>query len=58
MFICNCKAVTDQDIKEAICEGAYTAKCLQDKLGVSTQCGMCSTDVQSLLDESLKPEAK
>jgi bacterioferritin-associated ferredoxin len=51
MIVCVCKAVSDRQIKQAVCEGAKTFEDLQIELGVCVQCGTCEGCVKNLLDE-------
>ena len=41
MYICVCNAITEDDIKQAVDDGASSFGCLQQSLGVSTCCGQC-----------------
>ena len=53
MYICLCRAVTDDEIKKAIKSGSKCIKSLQCELGVSTQCGACLDEVYDILHEAL-----
>ena len=53
MYICLCKAVTDSQIRQAICEGAYSIRELRQRLGVASQCGRCGQCVKSVLQQTL-----
>lgn len=50
MYICLCNAVTDQQIRRAISEGATSLQALNEKLGVAGQCGGCAEHALALLD--------
>lgn len=54
MYVCLCKAVTDCQIREAICEGACSMRELRQCLGVASQCGRCARHAREVLEESLK----
>lgn len=54
MYVCICKAITDSQIKKAICNGACTLRDLREGLGVCAQCGKCGQSTKSILKESLK----
>ncbi|MFM1850155.1 MAG: hypothetical protein RL446_994 [Pseudomonadota bacterium] len=41
MFICVCRAVTEQQIHEAVGRGACTLKDLRNELGIAQECGSC-----------------
>lgn len=53
MYVCLCKAVTDQDIRDAVDEGAHTISQLADSCGAGTGCGRCQPMAQELIDEHL-----
>lgn len=38
MYVCVCNAVTENDIRQAVDNGANCLRHLETKLGVSTQC--------------------
>jgi bacterioferritin-associated ferredoxin len=42
LYVCVCNAVTDSQIRDAICEGACSMRELRQKLGVASECGRCS----------------
>ncbi|PKM11201.1 MAG: (2Fe-2S)-binding protein [Gammaproteobacteria bacterium HGW-Gammaproteobacteria-3] len=52
MYICVCKAITDQQIKSAIEKGHCSRKQLTQCLGVGSVCGKCSPYVKNLIDEN------
>ena len=49
VYVCLCKAVTDQQIQQAVEDGACTMRDLARELGVATQCGKCGCDARELL---------
>ncbi|HEX8978437.1 MAG TPA: (2Fe-2S)-binding protein [Parasulfuritortus sp.] len=51
MYICICRAVTEQEIRDAIELGANTLTALRNQLGVSTQCGKCDPEVRRILKD-------
>lgn len=53
MYICLCKAVTDQDIEAAVIAGARTMREVQQSLAVSTGCGTCASAAQIVIDQAL-----
>ncbi|BAU49680.1 (2Fe-2S)-binding protein [Sulfurifustis variabilis] len=57
MYVCVCNAVTDGQIREAVCKGACTLKQLCASLGVASRCGRCASHVREVLHEALKVEA-
>ena len=42
MIVCVCRRVSDQQIRQAVADGAHSLECLQFDLGVATQCGRCA----------------
>jgi bacterioferritin-associated ferredoxin len=57
MFVCLCKAVTDQDIRSAVESGVSSFEELQNHTDVSTSCGRCVFEAQSIFDEKIAIEA-
>lgn len=57
MYICICKGVTDNAIREAVCQGANRMRDLKANLGVTTQCGMCACQAKEVLDEAREQKA-
>jgi NifU-like protein len=49
--ICECKVVTDQDIEEAVKNGARSYEAIQDATGAGTVCGKCKEKTLELLEE-------
>jgi bacterioferritin-associated ferredoxin len=50
MYVCVCKAVTDNQIRKAIDNGVVTRRQLYNCLGVGGECGKCNKHVKELLD--------
>ena len=48
--VCECLGVTAGMIKDAIDNGATTLEEVQDATGAATACGVCTDDVQRLVD--------
>jgi bacterioferritin-associated ferredoxin len=57
MYVCICNAVTDGQIREAVCEGACSLKQLCLSLGVAARCGRCAAHAREVLHDALKAEA-
>lgn len=53
MYVCICKGITDNQIKEAVYSGTTSVKALRRQLGVSSQCGRCAELTQELIDETM-----
>ncbi|APV51080.1 hypothetical protein BWI17_16140 [Betaproteobacteria bacterium GR16-43] len=49
MYICNCNAVTESEIRGAVELGCATLHDLRRDLGVATCCGKCAPDARKLL---------
>jgi bacterioferritin-associated ferredoxin len=54
MYVCVCHAVTDGQIREAVCEGIGTLRELRAALGVASRCGRCAECARDILSEALK----
>jgi bacterioferritin-associated ferredoxin len=55
MIICLCNGVTDRDILCAIDRGLDTVDALSDELNVTTICGSCQHEIESLIQKFVKP---
>lgn len=53
MFVCVCHAITDQEIDQAVENGAVTLNQLKDELDVGTSCGTCADYIEQRLQERL-----
>lgn len=49
-IVCECLSVTAGMIKDAVDHGASTLEEVQEETGASTACGMCTEEVQRLVD--------
>lgn len=58
MYVCLCKGITDQDIKEAVYNGLDTIKDLKNKFAVGSQCGGCISVVKQVLNKELADNAR
>ncbi|MGH8528298.1 MAG: (2Fe-2S)-binding protein [Nevskiales bacterium] len=58
MYICLCKAVTENKIRRAVADGACTLRELQYAHGVGTGCGKCVPAAKTCLDEALRAQAR
>lgn len=50
-IVCACMGVTNGMVKEAVEAGAVTLEEAQEATGAGTVCGVCSDDIQHLIDE-------
>ena len=56
MYVCICNAVTDQQIRQAIAEGAESVDQLREKLAVTGNCGHCIESVMECLQAPVLPQ--
>jgi bacterioferritin-associated ferredoxin len=54
VYVCVCHGVTEQQIRDAICDGASSVCELSAKLGVASACGCCRPFANQVLDETLQ----
>ena len=52
MYVCVCNAVTERQIRQAICEGAQTPRQLRQKLDAESMCGSCDDCLEDYLAEA------
>lgn len=57
MYLCMCKGVTDQQIRQAVAQGARTMGEISARFGVGIECGKCLHDVQQFLEGCLAETA-
>ena len=53
-LVCQCMNVTDEEIEQAVLEGARTFCELQERTKLGTVCGQCREDAESLLQDYIK----
>ena len=53
MYVCVCNAVTDSDIRNAVDNGVYTMRQLQQKTGCASTCGCCKELAVETLQQAL-----
>lgn len=54
MYICLCKAVTDNQIREAVAKGATRFGQVRQELGLASQCGKCGILAREVFDQSMQ----
>lgn len=54
MYVCLCKAVTDNQIREAVAGGATQFGQVRKELGLASQCGKCGILARDVFNESLE----
>ncbi|HEU0277568.1 MAG TPA: (2Fe-2S)-binding protein [Rhodanobacteraceae bacterium] len=58
MYVCVCKAVSDQDIRRAVAHGAQTFEAVQAATHCTTCCGCCEDEARQLVDAALASETR
>lgn len=57
MYVCVCEAVSDQDIRHAIADGARTFEDVQATTHCTTCCGCCETEARQLVQTEVAAHA-
>ena len=52
MYVCLCKAITDQQINQALANGAENLRDLQRCLDLGRQCGKCCHHARQMIQSS------
>lgn len=53
MYVCVCKAVTENQIRAAVADGVRNMRELSLRTGCSTRCGSCARFAATVLGEAL-----
>ena len=53
MYVCICRAITDNRIRQEVSQGATTLREVGQRLGVGTQCGKCGKHARSVIREAM-----
>lgn len=53
MYVCLCRGITDQDIKQAMADGAESFRDIRDSLDLGTCCGRCVPEAKSIINAEL-----
>lgn len=53
MYVCLCRGITDQDIKNAMANGAESFREVRDMLDLGTCCGRCVPEARSIISDEL-----
>jgi bacterioferritin-associated ferredoxin len=56
MYICLCKAITDNQIREAVANGATRFGQVRQELGLASQCGKCGIFAREVFNQSMQRE--
>jgi bacterioferritin-associated ferredoxin len=54
MYICLCKGITDNQIREAVEKGATRFRQVRQELGLASQCGKCGILAREVFDQSME----
>lgn len=57
MYICNCNAVTDADIRREVAGGVQSFAQLQERTGCSDCCGCCEAEARDALAKATRATA-
>ena len=53
MYVCLCRGITDQDIKDAVENGAESYREIRDLLDWGTCCGRCVPEARAIISDEL-----
>ena len=53
MYVCLCRGITGQDIKDAVADGADSYREVRELLDLGTCCGRCAPEAKSIINEEL-----
>ena len=51
MFICNCRGINEQKVKEAVRAGAEKWEDIHSYFGTEPSCGKCSEEIRQIISE-------
>ena len=57
MFVCICKGITDNAIRQAVANGANSLNDVTQQLGVAANCGQCADLANEIIDTQLLAQA-
>jgi bacterioferritin-associated ferredoxin len=49
MYLCHCKAVTEEQVHQAVAQGVRSLSDLSIRFGVGSECGQCHAAVEACL---------
>lgn len=55
MYVCICRQITDQQIREACRNGDSKLAEIRATLGVASECGKCGQHARAIISEFSKP---
>ena len=53
MYVCLCRGITDQDIKDAISNGAESYREVRELLDLGTCCGRCAPEAKMIISDEI-----
>lgn len=53
MYVCLCRGITDQDIKEAVANGAESYREVREMLDLGTCCGRCAPEARMIISDEV-----
>ncbi len=53
MYVCLCRGITDQDIKDAVANGAESYREIRDLLDLGTCCGRCAPEARAIISDEI-----
>ena len=53
MYVCLCRAITDNQIREAVAKGNTNFPQVRKQLNLASQCGKCGILAREVFDESM-----
>ena len=53
MYVCLCRGITDQDIKDAVANGAVSYREISDLLDLGTCCGRCAPEARAIISDEI-----
>ena len=53
MYVCLCRGITDQDIKDAVANGAESSREIRDLLDLGTCCGRCAPEARAIISDEI-----
>ena len=57
MYVCLCRGITDQDIKDAIANGAESYRDVREMLDLGTCCGRCAPEARMIISDEISQSA-
>ena len=58
MYVCLCHAVKETEIAKAVASGCDDLEAIGEALGAGTKCGICRSEVQSIIDSTIQNSLK